>query len=351
MDFKQVKNTVNGVPRYVIHFLEFLSNEESEVKYRLFDSPTFEDRYRIAVNNSRQFGGKIYRGKDFGGGIVLESYNISATIKEIKAMRNAKTLSELSKSTADTQINFTEKSEGTFNITIYHDRRTFKETIRGIVELDSNKKIKSLYFYSSITFYKDKIVDIVTVNKFLKDKGLDLVTLLDPNKLDILQALKDSGKLGGNVVEEESSEIDNNPTAKEVHDAIVFADTHREDIVKAINDFGVITVVDNEAFTSKELNSIYKIVVSNKDKIQDTSVEDKVAAVLRKMDKQLPTLEAMSAAIDEAYNNRHLFVEVINRVGSIKISEKDIEEDFYSLADLNTLYKICVKKTNPITNQ
>jgi len=76
MEFKRITNDTNGNPRYVFHFLAFLSNEIGSV----------QDRYNIALKKSRKLGGKIYRGKDFGGGIVLQSYNIQETILKIKSL-------------------------------------------------------------------------------------------------------------------------------------------------------------------------------------------------------------------------------------------------------------------------
>ena len=64
--FRVKKNDINGNPRYIIHFLELDSN------------------YKKALAKSRIFGGKKYMGKDFGGGIVFQSYNVMLTIDLIK---------------------------------------------------------------------------------------------------------------------------------------------------------------------------------------------------------------------------------------------------------------------------
>lgn len=57
-DFKRVKNDYCGNPRYVLHFLSLGAN------------------YNEALKLSKAFGGCKYRGKDFGGGIVFQSYNL-----------------------------------------------------------------------------------------------------------------------------------------------------------------------------------------------------------------------------------------------------------------------------------
>ena len=61
----RVKNDVNGNPRYVIHYLD-LDND-----------------YDKALAKSRSFGGKAYRGSDFGGGIVFQSYSLRHTLKDV----------------------------------------------------------------------------------------------------------------------------------------------------------------------------------------------------------------------------------------------------------------------------
>lgn len=88
MDYKRVNNDINGNPRYVFHFLAFLNSEERD-KIRANARPfqSIGDMYREAVNKAREIGGKKYRGKDFGGGIVIQSYNIYDTINDIKRLQ------------------------------------------------------------------------------------------------------------------------------------------------------------------------------------------------------------------------------------------------------------------------
>ena len=61
-----VNNDVNGNPRYVIHYSVLSSN------------------YNEALSISRKFGGKVYRGKDFGGGIVFQSYSLPHTFQNVE---------------------------------------------------------------------------------------------------------------------------------------------------------------------------------------------------------------------------------------------------------------------------
>ena len=76
MEFKRIKNDINGNPRFVFHFLAFLGTETGSIL----------ERYQIALKKARTLGGKAYKGKDFGGGIVLQSYNIENTIQRIKGL-------------------------------------------------------------------------------------------------------------------------------------------------------------------------------------------------------------------------------------------------------------------------
>lgn len=82
-DFTRVNNSSNGTPRYVCHFLKFM-NEEIEKNIRdnfsaslahnplLFTSFCYDEAALMA----KKHGGKKYRGKEYGGGIVFETFSI-----------------------------------------------------------------------------------------------------------------------------------------------------------------------------------------------------------------------------------------------------------------------------------
>jgi len=74
---KRINNDVNGNPRYVVHFIDLLNEGERQGLDVL-------QSFDLAVKKARKVGGKIYRGKDFGGGIVFQSYNILETLKKVK---------------------------------------------------------------------------------------------------------------------------------------------------------------------------------------------------------------------------------------------------------------------------
>lgn len=62
-DFSRITNDTNGNPRYVIHYLNVARN--------------YEDALKIA----RKVGGKKFHNKQYGGGIVFQSYDIDETAK------------------------------------------------------------------------------------------------------------------------------------------------------------------------------------------------------------------------------------------------------------------------------
>ena len=58
-------NDIYGNPRYIIHYLDLAID------------------YEDALKKSRIIGGKKYRGKEFGGGIVFQSYNIYTSLEKL----------------------------------------------------------------------------------------------------------------------------------------------------------------------------------------------------------------------------------------------------------------------------
>lgn len=63
--FWRVKNDVNGNPRYVVHFLNFAPD------------------YETAKKRANSVGFRVYRGRDFGGGFVGQSYSLPETARAI----------------------------------------------------------------------------------------------------------------------------------------------------------------------------------------------------------------------------------------------------------------------------
>jgi hypothetical protein len=74
---KRINNDINGNPRYVVSFLDLLTVADTQ-------GLDLDQKFNLALQKARKVGGKIYRGKDFGGGIVIQSYNILETINKAK---------------------------------------------------------------------------------------------------------------------------------------------------------------------------------------------------------------------------------------------------------------------------
>lgn len=65
--FTRVKSDINGNSRHVIHFLDLLTESENE------SIKGIDNKYKYALNKVRCLGGKMYMGKEYGGGIVFQS--------------------------------------------------------------------------------------------------------------------------------------------------------------------------------------------------------------------------------------------------------------------------------------
>ena len=76
IEFTRVNNDTNGNPRYVCHFFNLLKDDES------YNIPLSE-RYNIAVSRANTIGGRKFHNKQYGGGIVFQSYNIEQTEQDI----------------------------------------------------------------------------------------------------------------------------------------------------------------------------------------------------------------------------------------------------------------------------
>jgi hypothetical protein len=80
INFYRLDNDVNGNPRYVCHFLNFI--KQGEACYDIASG------YIIALKRSRVLGGRKFHNKQFGGGIVLQSFNLQETAEKIVNIKN-----------------------------------------------------------------------------------------------------------------------------------------------------------------------------------------------------------------------------------------------------------------------
>lgn len=93
IEFTRIPNDTNGNPRYVCHFFNLLTEKE---KYQDFANEgttgidaacnSLHNQYEHALKRAKKIGGKKFHNKQFGGGIVFQSYNIKETEKEINKL-------------------------------------------------------------------------------------------------------------------------------------------------------------------------------------------------------------------------------------------------------------------------
>lgn len=84
IDFTRINNDTNGNPRYVCHFLNLLSDkEQDEIRANAKPFQSVNDMYSEAIFKAKKIGGKKYHNKQYGGGIVFQSYNIHKTENDI----------------------------------------------------------------------------------------------------------------------------------------------------------------------------------------------------------------------------------------------------------------------------
>lgn len=74
--FTRIKNDVNGNPRYVCHFLSLNTREE-------LDGPYLSNKYDLACARANAIGGKRFHNKQYGGGIVFQSYSLEDEVRSI----------------------------------------------------------------------------------------------------------------------------------------------------------------------------------------------------------------------------------------------------------------------------
>jgi len=87
-DFTRINNDINGNPRYVCDFIEFLTEAEQND----FKTYTLSEKYAIALSRAKTIGGKKFHNKQYGGGIVFQSYNIEDDVRKFnELMKNITT--------------------------------------------------------------------------------------------------------------------------------------------------------------------------------------------------------------------------------------------------------------------
>ncbi len=71
LNWTRVNNDVNGNPRFVVHFIHITPDR--------YDKEDISDSYKHTIKFANKLGGKKYHNKQYGGGIVFQSYNLKHT--------------------------------------------------------------------------------------------------------------------------------------------------------------------------------------------------------------------------------------------------------------------------------
>lgn len=90
IEFTCINNDVNGNPRYVCHFLNFVNDKDDE-QIKIIASTNTDKvsaSYKLALIRAKTIGGKKYHNKSYGGGIVFQSYNLFDLEKRILGLLN-----------------------------------------------------------------------------------------------------------------------------------------------------------------------------------------------------------------------------------------------------------------------
>ena len=70
IEFTRVNSDINGNPRYVCHFLNFIKDDEKA-------------SYEVAIKRANKLGGRKFHNKQYGGGQVFQCYIIDDLEKSI----------------------------------------------------------------------------------------------------------------------------------------------------------------------------------------------------------------------------------------------------------------------------
>jgi len=76
IEWTRIHSDINGNPRYVCHFYNLLTEQES-------NTLKFGDKYSAAIARAKKIGGKKFHNKQYGGGLCFQSYSLQDTEKRI----------------------------------------------------------------------------------------------------------------------------------------------------------------------------------------------------------------------------------------------------------------------------
>lgn len=76
IQFTKIRNDVDGNPRYVCHFLSLdVHGYQSNIG--------LSERYQLACQLAKNIGGRKFHNKQYGGGIVFQSYSLDELVSAI----------------------------------------------------------------------------------------------------------------------------------------------------------------------------------------------------------------------------------------------------------------------------
>ena len=84
MKLTRISNDSNGNGRFVVNFLDLITEQDQQTAPD-FGPERIEYLFSKALERAKKIGGKRYRGKDHGGGIVFQSYE-SNLVEDIIAL-------------------------------------------------------------------------------------------------------------------------------------------------------------------------------------------------------------------------------------------------------------------------
>jgi len=85
IEFTRINNDVNGNGRLVCHFLAFITEKDREISQKLGTS-CVDFQFEKALKRAKTIGGKEYRAKWYGGGIVFQASSESQLEFEINKL-------------------------------------------------------------------------------------------------------------------------------------------------------------------------------------------------------------------------------------------------------------------------
>ena len=80
--FTRMNSDINGNPRFAIHFMD--CEPEAWKDYDL----TLPERYARVCKLMNTIGGRKFHNKQYGGGIIFQSYSLPDTWKHIERAKN-----------------------------------------------------------------------------------------------------------------------------------------------------------------------------------------------------------------------------------------------------------------------